>query len=90
MIIYPNRIYRHFKGGLYLVIDVAIYEGTGDVCVVYRALYGDCQMYVRPMEEFLSPVDKKKYPEAKQERRFELYDPKTGGLNANRFQKGNT
>lgn len=78
----PNRIYRHFKGGFYFVIGVAIHASTGDVQVVYRALYGDCQMYVRPMDEFLSPVDKKKYPGSKQEHRFELCEIKKGGMNA--------
>lgn len=79
MMIYPNRIYRHFKGGLYLVTDVAVDASDGGkLYVVYRALYGDCQMFVRPMDNFLSPVDKKKYPNAKQENRFEFYEIPNG------------
>lgn len=75
MLILPNRIYRHFKGNLYLVTGVAVNaDKGGELYVVYRALYGDCQLFVRPLEEFLSPVDRKKYPNAKQEKRFELTD----------------
>lgn len=74
MNIYPNRIYRHFKGKYYLVAGVAVDADSGKLLVVYRALYGDCRMFVRPLEEFLSPVDKKKYPKAIQEYRFELAD----------------
>lgn len=72
MNIYPNRIYRHFKGKHYLVAGVAVDADSGKLLVVYRALYGDCRMFVRPLEEFLSLVDTKKYPGASQKYRFEL------------------
>lgn len=69
-----NRVYRHFKGDHYLVIDVARNSETGEEYVVYRKLYGDGGLWVRPLAMFLEPVDKEKYPDAKQEYRFELLD----------------
>ena len=69
-----NRVYRHFKGDHYLVIDVARHSETGEEYVVYRKLYGDGGLWVRPLAMFLEPVDKEKYPDAKQEYRLELLD----------------
>ena len=67
-------IYRHFKGDLYLVEDVARHSETDEEYVVYRKLYGDCSLWVRPKEMFLSPVDRAKYPGVQQEYRFQLQD----------------
>ena len=64
-------VYRHFKGNYYLVEDVAIYSEDLSEYVVYRALYGDGKLYVRPLDMFLSKVDKEKYPDVEQVYRFE-------------------
>ena len=69
-----KRIYRHFKGDLYLVEDVAKHSETDEEYVVYRKLYGDCSLWIRPKEMFLSPVDKEKYPDCQQEYRFQLIE----------------
>lgn len=65
-------VYRHFKGNLYRVLGVAEHSETGEQMVVYLALYGEGKMYVRPLDSFTSPVDRKKYPDVKQDKRFEL------------------
>lgn len=67
-----KHIYRHFKGDYYLVEDLANDSETGEPYVVYRKLYGDGGLWIRPLAMFLSPVDRKKYPNAMQEYRFEL------------------
>ena len=67
-----NGVYRHFKGDYYLVCDVAIHSEDRNEYVIYRALYGDNGLYIRPKDMFLSEIDHEKYPNVKQKYRFEL------------------
>lgn len=63
-------LYRHFKGGLYTVLGVANHSENEEKMVVYRAEYGDHQLWVRPYSMFVGPVDREKYPDAPQDERF--------------------
>lgn len=47
---------------------------TQEKMVVYQALYWDYKYFVRPYEMFVSKVDRDKYPDVKQEYRFELVE----------------
>lgn len=72
--IISGRKYRHFKNKMYEVIGIATHSETGEDYVVYKPLYGEQKMYIRPLDMFASKVDKEKYPDATQEYRFELVE----------------
>lgn len=67
-----GEYYRHFKGNRYQIIAIAKHTETEEDYVVYQAMYGDKEIFVRPLSMFMEKVDKEKYPDAGQEYRFEL------------------
>lgn len=60
MEIKPGK-YRHFKGNLYEVIGVARHSETQEEMVVYRALYGEHGLWVRPAVMWTETVDRDSY-----------------------------
>ncbi|WP_242847342.1 DUF1653 domain-containing protein [Dorea sp. D27] len=67
-----GECYRHFKGNRYQVLAVASHSETAQQLVVYEGLYGEHPVYARPLEQFMSRVDREKYPDTAQEFRFQL------------------
>lgn len=59
---------RHFKGGLYFVTDLVRHHEKSKYMVIYT---DGLSTYTIPLKNFLSKVDKKKYPDAEQKHRFE-------------------
>ena len=54
-------IYRHFKGNLYELIGIASHSETMEPMVVYRALYGEGGLWVRPAHMWNETVDRDGY-----------------------------
>lgn len=67
-----GNVYRHFKGATYVVDGIAVHSESAELMVIYHRVGDPTKQWVRPLEMFLSPVDKQKYPDAAQERRFEV------------------
>jgi hypothetical protein len=67
----PQGIYRHYKGSLYQVLHTAQHSETEESLVVYRCLYGEYDVWARPLVMFTEKVtvDGKEIP------RFELIKP---------------
>lgn|SRR5690554_742999 len=52
----PTGVYRHYKGGLYVVSGVARHSETEEWLVVYQPQYGDRGLWVRPLDMFTGEV----------------------------------
>lgn len=67
-----GQLYRHFKGATYVVDGIVVHSESAELMVIYHRICDPTKQWARPLEMFLSPVDKQKYPDAAQERRFEV------------------
>lgn len=67
-----NGIYKHFKGDLYILVDIIYNCDTNEKMVAYRALYGDNKLWCRSYDNFFEEVNKNG-----QKYRFELQDIKS-------------
>ena len=82
-------IVRHFKHEhysadspmyTYRILGYATHSETGETLVIYEALYDlneeeKLKVFARPLDMFMSKVDRKKYPDIRQEYRFERISP---------------
>lgn len=66
--IIPQGIYRHYKGNLYQVLHTAQHSETEESLVVYRCLYGEYDVWVRPLAMFTESIE----VNGKEVPRFEL------------------
>ena len=66
-----GKRYRHFKGGIYIVTDIAVHSESASLMVIYKSFDTPSLVWARPLSMFESEVDRNKYPNAKQEYRFE-------------------
>ena len=67
-IVKKGQTYRHFKGDIMHIIDIARHTETMEELVIYEHLGN---IWARPLDMFVSEVDHEKYPEVKQKYRFE-------------------
>ena len=68
---WEGKIVKHFKGDLYLILNMAEHTETHENMVVYKALYGNCKIYVKPMSMFIERCDKQQFDMYGQVFRFE-------------------
>ena len=72
-----GKIFRHFKGDLYLVEVFVTHSETQEKMVLYRALYDDCGLFVRSYDMFIEEVPEGKVNPTGQRYRFEEFEVKS-------------
>ena len=71
MIPKQGELYKHFKNKLYKVVTIARDCETMEEMVVYQAMYGNNECYIRSVSDFMAELSKEQYPNATQKYRFE-------------------
>lgn len=54
----PKGRYQHFKGNFYELVDIALHSESQDEQVIYRALYGDKGLWIRPLAMFDETIER--------------------------------
>lgn len=73
MEVIKGGVYKHFKGHIIKVLEIAKHTEIEEMLVVYEH-EGTNVIWARPYDMFVSKVDKEKYPEIEQEYRFQLME----------------
>jgi hypothetical protein len=71
---WTGKIVRHFKGDKYLILNIAYHSETGEEYVVYKALYGECKVYIRPLKMFIDRCTEEQKRKFNQDYRFEFIE----------------
>ena len=74
MEVIKGRVYRHYKGDYYIVVDIAVNSDDLTKFVIYRGLYGDGPLWIREITDFIALLDDEKRIKYNQEYRFQLQD----------------
>lgn len=67
-----GQIYKHFKGNLYKVLAVAVHTESEEKLVVYQSVDNPDRVFARPLEMFMSDIDRFRYPLIRAKYRFTL------------------
>lgn len=67
-----GQIYKHFKGSLYRIVTIAVHTETSEKLVVYQSIEKPERVFARPLDMFMSEVDRLRYPLVKAKYRFTL------------------
>lgn len=72
---WEGKIVKHFKGDLYLILNVDVmHTETDERMILYKALYGDCKVFVRPASMFIEECNQEQFEKYGQKYRFELVE----------------
>lgn len=83
-----GQIYKHFKGSLYQVDTIAVHTETSDKLVVYHSVEKPDRVFARPLDMFMSEVDRFRYPLIKAKYRFTLLVEETEAECDNKDNEG--
>lgn len=72
---WQGKVVKHFKGNCYLVLDTNVFNTeTEERMVYYKAIYGDCKTYIRPMSMFIEECTQEQFEKYGQKYRFECVE----------------